>query len=606
MDNKAKLTNIVIKNNFKKTLEENEITSSEVKTWGDLKNILKLISGTKYGVGVFKKILGFVPGVSEAMSTIELLKKIMKLPDGSRNDSWLSKLDIDDDTARIVADDIELLFMEDKIKDWKNKPNNEDLPDDFNMNQELVNWLRDNFNNRTIAGIPVNEIDKKSKIKEALKAKLKKEMSMTGTGASVTPGTGEGVATKYAFGKKKDGNKVAKDYIKTFGGKLAPSVPNRPSKAMDYKKIWEGSDWPKEIPSRYADEFLFIHDDNKPGFYDVKDVATGKIVDRVGFRTPENAIYFANDKIKPQGGTRSTQLENESSLEIDDRVKVVYGNEFYGETGTIVDIKRGFVTVEMDRNGNEYSMHISDVQKIDDEDDDYDDDILDETHINTEFNINKVWDFIESRPFNNPNYMPKFNTAKEIWNDWGSKEKEMYANFDWKDIYGDKIHPREKAALQHQKNYDVLAGLNEIGFKSGKEFINIKLQKYPKALSKVNNLINMIGENNFTMDMAEWIWDFFNNASFESPISEESLLENYARFRNETKTRTKPEQFHSAVKEVKKKVNEINRLFEYMSRLQNELKESEGGLKTKKYTENALQQIKEVTKKLFLNSTKLK
>ncbi len=135
---------------------------------------------------------------------------------------------------------------------------------------------------------------------------------------------------------------------------------------------------------------------------------------------------------------------------------------------------------------------------------------------------------------------------------------------------------------------------------------HIKLQKYPKALSKVNNLINMIGENNFTMDMAEWIWDFFNNASFESPISEESLLENYARFRNETKTRTKPEQFHSAVKEVKKKVNEINRLFEYMSRLQNELKESEGGLKTKKYTENALQQIKEATKKLFLNSTKLK
>jgi hypothetical protein len=58
------------------------------------------------------------------------------------------------------------------------------------------------------------------------------------------------------------------------------------------------------------------------------------------------------------------------------------------------------------------------------------------------------------------------------------------------------------------------------GFKSGKEFINIKLQNYPKAVAKINQLINMIGESNFTMEMAEWIFDFFNNAHFESPMNE--------------------------------------------------------------------------------------
>jgi hypothetical protein len=63
--------------------------------------------------------------------------------------------------------------------------------------------------------------------------------------------------------------------------------------------------------------------------------------------------------------------------------------------------------------------------------------------------------------------------------------------------------------------------LNEAnGFKSGKEFINIKLKNYPKAVAKVNQLINMIGESNFTMEMAEWIFNFFNNASFESPVNE--------------------------------------------------------------------------------------
>ena len=60
----------------------------------------------------------------------------------------------------------------------------------------------------------------------------------------------------------------------------------------------------------------------------------------------------------------------------------------------------------------------------------------------------------------------------------------------------------------------------EDGFTSGKQMINIKLKNYPKAVAKVNQLIDMIGEDKFTMEMAEWIWDFFNNASFELPVNE--------------------------------------------------------------------------------------
>ena len=60
----------------------------------------------------------------------------------------------------------------------------------------------------------------------------------------------------------------------------------------------------------------------------------------------------------------------------------------------------------------------------------------------------------------------------------------------------------------------------EDGFTSGKQMINIKLKNYPKAVAKVNQLINMIGEDKFTMEMAEWIWDFFNNANFERPVNE--------------------------------------------------------------------------------------
>ena len=85
----------------------------------------------------------------------------------------------------------------------------------------------------------------------------------------------------------------------------------------------------------------------------------------------------------------------------------------------------------------------------------------------------------------------------------------------------------------------------------------------------------------------------------------EELQEGYAQFRNATKMRSKPDQFHQAVKQVKQKMNEINRIFEYVDRLKSELSEGED-LKYKKYTENAFQQIKESAKALFLKSTKLK
>jgi hypothetical protein len=91
---------------------------------------------------------------------------------------------------------------------------------------------------------------------------------------------------------------------------------------------------------------------------------------------------------------------------------------------------------------------------------------LDEAKSNPEvdstFNTNKVWAFIESKPFYNKEYMPKFSTAEEIWSEFGPEDKEKYANFAWTDTYGDNIHPREKSALQRKANYDKLAGVKEI------------------------------------------------------------------------------------------------------------------------------------------------
>ena len=84
------------------------------------------------------------------------------------------------------------------------------------------------------------------------------------------------------------------------------------------------------------------------------------------------------------------------------------------------------------------------------------------------------------------------------------------------------------------------------------------------------------------------------------------LNESYSKFKNETKTRGKADQFHQAIREVRKKVQEINRLFEYVSRLKLELSEGEGGLKYKVHTEKALAKIKEMVAELNQNIKKFK
>jgi len=70
-----------------------------------------------------------------------------------------------------------------------------------------------------------------------LAKKKTNEMSGTGGSASATPGTGAQYASPKAFPK------VASDYNKTFGTHFAPSIPNRPSKAITYKELWEAGEY---------------------------------------------------------------------------------------------------------------------------------------------------------------------------------------------------------------------------------------------------------------------------------------------------------------------------------------------------------------------------
>ena len=339
--------------------------------------------------------------------------------------------------------------------------------------------------------------------------RLREEGSVTGTGATFTAGTGEQagpIATKKIVRKKlkpeqkdvepKLAAGKAKIYMKDkWGWKDAPSIPNRPSKGgFIYKQLFEElssaiseGNVPENIVKfakrKGATSIVntIANWTEKAGKKITGGTAIGKNYDTliIDLGYQDSAIYvdLDNDTIKVYcqpvksyndfvKALNSQDInEQRDSLEIYDRVTVVYGNEFYGETGTIADIHRGFVSVKMDRDSKEYSMHSSDVEKIEDDD------------------------------------------------DHGSDNPD--------DDYG--------------------------------------------------------------------------------PINE-----SYSKFKTETKTRGKSDQFHQAVRQVRKKVQEINKLFEYVSRLKSELSEGEDGLKYKIHTEKALEKIKEMVAQLNQNIKKFK
>lgn len=82
-------------------------------------------------------------------------------------------------------------------------------------------------------------------------------------------------------------------------------------------------------------------------------------------------------------------------------------------------------------------------------------------------------------------------------------------------------------------------------------------------------------------------------------IKEELLKEvTYSKFKNEVKFRTKNEQLHKAIREVKRKLQEIDRIVEYTQRMKQELSEGEEGVKYWKATEKNVATISEMINQL--------
>ena len=130
---------------------------SNLKTYGDLKRSLDYIrtakKDEKIGNAVISAVIGNIPGIGQAKTVYDLLKVGFKKPDTKKTDSWLDKLDVDDEVEAIVDDTVEDGFLRDLAKRFESEPDDKPLEPDFNMNQKMVDYLKDNYKERTVTGI---------------------------------------------------------------------------------------------------------------------------------------------------------------------------------------------------------------------------------------------------------------------------------------------------------------------------------------------------------------------------------------------------------------------------------------------------------------------
>ena len=144
-----KLTNLL-----NEVLQEAET----LNTYGDLKKLLQLVFKKQKGAAILSKgkevaidaVFSAVPGLSAAKTAYDFFKAASQKPDTKKTNTWIDNLDIDDDVAAIVDDTVEDGFMQALAAAIDKEPDDKELEADFNINVKLQDYLKGEYNNRTV------------------------------------------------------------------------------------------------------------------------------------------------------------------------------------------------------------------------------------------------------------------------------------------------------------------------------------------------------------------------------------------------------------------------------------------------------------------------
>jgi len=144
----------------------------ELKTYGDIKNIINKLTkknlfnnvkGTlqDQGVDIAVDLLGAViPGIGAAKKTWDIFKAIGSKPDTQKTNTWLDKLDIDDQTAAIVDDTVEAGFFQELSDTISRIPDETPLDNSFDINVRFEEYLKKKYKGHFVAPVKENKMNK--------------------------------------------------------------------------------------------------------------------------------------------------------------------------------------------------------------------------------------------------------------------------------------------------------------------------------------------------------------------------------------------------------------------------------------------------------------
>ena len=135
-----------------------------METYGDLRKAIQAIIKNQKGDAIdnvaIDTIINIIPGAGAAKNLFDFLKASYNKPDTKKTKTWVDKIDVDDDMSDIVDDTVENGFIKMMVELIESEPDDKPLEPDFNMNQELVDYLKKNYHERTITGIKEMEDNK--------------------------------------------------------------------------------------------------------------------------------------------------------------------------------------------------------------------------------------------------------------------------------------------------------------------------------------------------------------------------------------------------------------------------------------------------------------
>ena len=161
----------------------------------------------------------------------------------------------------------------------------------------------------------------------------------------------------------------------------------------------------------------------------------------------------------------------------------------------------------------------------------------------------------------------------------------------WKVTKGETTMPSDSKV----RDYKTLTGKKKKGVKIYKEESNYDKASQYGAASGYTAASSYTGPSLATKGGGE----LKESQMKLNDIIEQELLNEvtYNKFKTEVKFRTKSEQLHKAIREVKKKLAEIDRIVEYTSRMKQELSE-DGGINYWKATQKNVATISEMVNQL--------